>query len=198
MTKGTQTGVENTILNIDANALRLNRVYKQWKPEWQYVENQLWQGFKGLVDKSAVATWAAKTFVGQDNVESGMREYGAFVGWKRDMQEQINKHIRSMTGAVMNQTEVPRYLAEMATKSDSVHAYQAKIEATLAALADTRKLYEQALRSRSVLPDGTIRPIEEVKAELEEPFARMLEDQIAEIVGETPPSELPPGVRQMP
>lgn len=171
LTKGVQGDLQTEIYKNVASMARLTQVRGEWNPSWSYAENQFKQFIVGGVKKSAVLDWAADTFVG-DAYDRALKDYEGYKTWDRDMQESINKHIRAMTGAVMNQTEIPRYLREMATKTDDAVAYRAKIDATLKSLARATDLYNR------MLDEGKVNTEQAQKI-----VADILEGELAQIVG---------------
>lgn len=171
LTRGVQGDLQTEIYKNVASMNRLTNVRNEWNPNWSYAENQFKQFLVGGVKKSAVLDWAAKNFAGEA-YDKALVDYAGYRTWDRDMQEAINKHIRAMTGAVMNQTEIPRYLREMATKVDDAVAYRAKIDATLKSLASATELYNQ------MLTDGKV-----TTERANELIAGILEEDLRRIVG---------------
>ena len=146
LNQSTATEIQKNLAKSVITQGRLNRVREEWNPDWSYMETQGWQYVKGMIDKSKFLS----STVGKAIPEESWRDFEAYKAWDRDMQSAINNHIHDMTGAQMSANEIKRLLLEMATKSDGPKAYKAKIDATIAMLADAQKEWERMLQTKDI------------------------------------------------
>lgn len=105
-------------------------------------DNQL-RGLKSIaeerIDKD-YSTGPIDQYVAKAGRMTGFQS-GEEAEWRRRVKDQLNKHIRESTGAVMNKAEVPRLLGALPVEGDPEHIFDSKIAGVIKELEAMRATY---------------------------------------------------------
>lgn len=133
--------LESKSIDMTAARERLNNIAAEFKPEFLTLQNRFGMGIKAAQDKVGLLP------------PEQQAELADFTRFQQNTIKNLNSTIREITGAAMNQAEVPRIMREVPNENDSPAMFESKLRNALklTGLAQARLAH---LRNQG-LPAGT-------------------------------------------
>jgi hypothetical protein len=111
--------IESQSIDLTAARERLNNIASAWKPEFSQLQTQFGMGIKELRDRVGLLP---------PDQQATLAEYAIF---QQNTIKNLNSTIKEITGAAMNQQEVPRIKREVPNESDSPAVFKGKLDNAL-------------------------------------------------------------------
>lgn len=115
--KPTTNTLQETIVTSQAGLDRLRGIQQQFKPEYQTWEGRLKGGIASVKDKAGI-----------DMSDEDKQYLGDFEGYRSSVLDNLNRHIKDITGASMSVQEAGRITRSMPNESDGPTAFKSKMD----------------------------------------------------------------------
>lgn len=127
MTKATQSKTESDIFDISNKMGRLTQLEEmEFDPAWLQIEGKLKNKGLEFVDYSKALTAGADWLIGKKTMEQAWGDYENWQNFSRASYENLNQTILEITGAQMNQEEVPRIKGQIPNVDDPPKKFWSK------------------------------------------------------------------------
>lgn len=120
MAKPTQNALEEKLVTSQAGLDRLRGIRGQFKPEYQTWEGKLQGAWSAIKDKAGVDLPAAEK-----------QQFGEYSAYQASVLDNLNRHIKDITGASMSVQEASRITKSMPSPDDGPTAFQSKLDRTM-------------------------------------------------------------------
>jgi len=115
--KPAQGKVDEGLLDTSAALMRVERIGKEYKPEWSTYAKQGEMGFQAFREK-----------LGGKLTPDKQRELASYTSWRASALDNMNRTIKDLTGSAMGVEEAARIMSTLPNPDDSPSQFQRKLE----------------------------------------------------------------------
>jgi hypothetical protein len=115
--KTAQGKVDEGLLDTSAALMRVERIGKEYKPEWSTYAKQGEMGFQAFREK-----------LGGKLTPDKQRELASYTSWRASALDNMNRTIKDLTGSAMGVEEAARIMSTLPNPDDSPSQFQRKLE----------------------------------------------------------------------
>jgi hypothetical protein len=115
--KPAQGKVDEGLLDTSAALMRVERIGKEYRPEWSTYAKQGEMGFQAFREK-----------LGGKLAPEKQKELAAYTSWRSSALDNMNRTIKDLTGSAMGVEEAARIMATLPNPDDSPSQFQRKLE----------------------------------------------------------------------
>lgn len=113
--------VDEGLLDTSAALMRMDRIGKNYQPEWSEFQTQAGMKLSGMAEK----------YLGVKMDPKKKESFQRYTAWRRNTLDNLNKGIKEATGSAMGQAEAERIIASMPSPDDSPTEFQQKLDDTV-------------------------------------------------------------------
>lgn len=113
--------VDEGLLDTSAALMRMDRIGKNYRPEWSEFGTQAGMKLSGMAER----------YLGVKMDPKKKESFQQYTAWRRNTLDNLNKGIKEATGSAMGAAEAERIIASMPSPDDSPSEFQQKLDDTV-------------------------------------------------------------------